>query len=84
MKYMFKKHLLSTFLECEQAAAKYIENKRPIFPVKYNKSDYVHGETVLYDPDIVLEHIDLCSSVSESENNDHAGPSSHNSSGMVI
>lgn len=45
--------------DSEQDAAKYIENKRPIYPVKYNQSNY-NNEPVASD-DTPLEIIDLCS-----------------------
>lgn len=56
------------FIVSNQEASDYIERKRPVFPVKYNKRNY-NNEHVQHG-DIPLEHIDLCSSSSDDEQSD--------------
>lgn len=57
-------HFNLKFSDPEQEALAYIENKRPVVPVKYNQENYDTNLRVQHS-DVPLEHIDLCSSDSE-------------------
>lgn len=74
---MLRKYKINSLIESQDDATSYVEKRRPVYPVNYNKADYKDGnDAPLFDGETPLEQIDLCSE-SESEHSDEEDSHGH-------